>query len=183
MTTRTRMFSRIAVLFLGAVLCAVALPASAADVIFLKIPGITGSSQAAGHAGWIEVLGLSHGTAGWNPPDLTDISVLKVTDATSPRLSFMGSNGDPTDEVLIDVCRYRDQSLECYYKLTLHTVWITGIDLAASSCIDPTTCGGTPTEHVTFTFDEIIWEYTLFDEQGDPGTTTTASYKRTGKKG
>ena len=75
-------------LVLASGLLIAAKPATAADYLFLKLPGITGPSTIAPHVGEIEVFSFSAGAAAKKGigSSCSDLSVMKSTDQTSPLL-------------------------------------------------------------------------------------------------
>jgi type VI protein secretion system component Hcp len=63
-------------------------PATAADYLFLRLPGVTGTSTVGGHLGDIPLLSFSAGVSAKKGAgsSCSDISVMKLTDQTSPLL-------------------------------------------------------------------------------------------------
>src|ERR1051325_11583352 len=140
---------------------------------FLKLTGIKGESQDAVYKNWIDIVswtfgatqgghgGHAGGGSGSGKVNMQDIVVTKRTDTASADLFLKTCNGTHYDEATF-VSRKAGggaQPLE-FLKVTLEQVYVSGYVLGGSHSND------TPTEHVTFNFATISFDYKVQDPTG-----------------
>jgi type VI protein secretion system component Hcp len=124
-------------------------PATAADYLLLKLPGITGTSAVPGHPGEIDLLSFSAGilapTKKLATTGCSDINVMKVTDQTSPLLFAHALFGIdfPGAGVVLTYNGPTPSGQADIYSLALTNVSITSVQESGS------TGGGLPTEAVS----------------------------------
>jgi type VI secretion system secreted protein Hcp len=135
------------------------------ETIFLKLDGITGESQAAGFAGYIELISFSFGAtnsaattsrstgAGSGRAKPLEISVTKYIDKSSPILMLRTAQGKLISTGQVQVAAQGDRLV--YLKVELTDV------LVSSYRIDTDTGsgGGLPTESFALSFDKIQYSY------------------------
>lgn len=148
--------------------------------IYIHVDGIRGDATAAGFVEHIEAVSVGHGvsrafsasTGGGapapSPPDFTDISVIKGLDRSSPQLLIEATSNTPIPEVTIYFVTETDTP-QVYYEIRLEGAFISSVNHAFQN-------DGTPFENVTFVFAKIIWEYTPYDNQGQPGGSIRGGY-------
>ena len=144
-------------------------PATAAGYLFLKLPGITGTSTVPGHVGDIPALSFSAGVsakkgAGAN---CSDVSIMKVVDSTSPALFGLVLAGIdfPTGATLTfaqDPPGPPGPSPVDVYTIRMTNASITSVQDSGSSEI--------PTESVSL--HATSWVTTFYPAVGPPVTTT-----------
>ena len=129
--------------------------ANAQDQVFVSIANFPGESTDANHAGWIDAYALDDG--------------LSVSATLRPL-------------VVIEVCRAGTSPQQCYYRVELSNVFVTGVQLSGSSCVG--SGGPTPpqTESVSLTYSQIKWEATSSSRgvraAAPPRTTTRCTRER-----
>lgn len=140
---------------------------------FLNIDGIKGESTDENHKQWIEVLSYSLGmsqpasmasaTGGRTAERVTmsDFTINKVVEASSPYLALACCDGRHIKEVKLEVCE-ATQSKHKYLEIVMENVII--------SSYQPSGSGDKPLETVSFNFGKIKWEYTPLGHDGKPGT-------------
>jgi type VI protein secretion system component Hcp len=151
--------------------------ASAADQMFMLVPGIPGSSLVRSHIAWIELSSFSGSASGpvssVQVQSLTQpcqISVMKQLDIAGPRLWAATVTGHVFDTVEIQVVASLGTNTFVIYDVLLTTVQIVSIaDSGAAS-------GGTPTESVSFKAKDVKLTFTPQKEDGSPGTPVTTSF-------
>lgn len=157
-----------AILVLASGFLIAAKPATAADYLFLKLPGITGPSTIPPHGGEIEVLSFSAGASAKKGVGSTcsDLSVMKITDQTSPLLfvaTVMGVDfaqatltyaQGPTGGPVVDK-----------YSIVLNNASITSVQDSGT-----TGGGGLPIESVSLK--GTSWVVTFYPAAGPPVTST-----------
>ena len=159
-------------LFVLAVAASAAMPAYAAEDVFLLIPTIPGESVKAGHVNWIDAFALSHGfsSPGAVNPLFQDVNILKATDKATPLLFDAAARNLNIGLVTIEVCGTPISGpSRCYYKLELSNVSISAAQLSgAASCTSASSCTPAQTESFSFEFSRIKTYYT------DPGGAVTS---------
>ncbi|MBV9504952.1 MAG: type VI secretion system tube protein Hcp [Acidobacteriia bacterium] len=135
---------------------------------FLKIDGVPGESTDDKHKDWIEVLSFSHGlsqpssatasSAGGGTTErvnVSDFSVVKHLDKSTPKLHELCCGGKHIANVTLELCRAGGDKQK-YLEVKMEQVIISGVQPGGAA-------GGTdtlPTEHVSFNFGKIKWTYT-----------------------
>jgi type VI secretion system secreted protein Hcp len=139
--------------------------------IFMQITGMTGESVDGAHEDWIEVLSYSHGVSQATGSGESrsagrathqDFTIIKLLDKTSPKLALYCCNGTYIEEVTIELC-YADGDQDRFMEYVL-------MDVIVTSAIPSGYAGSEerPVEAVSFTYGEIYWTYTEFDDAGMP---------------
>lgn len=145
-----------------------AMPAMAADSIFLCSDLLEGESQDARYPGCIDVLAWSWGAsipidqssggAGAGKVSFQDLTFTKAVDRSSVKLATHLPAGIvfPKVEIFVDNC-----TTECtnsaYYTLTLEDVLVSSISLGGSAGAER------QTEQVSLNFAKIQWCYSTID--------------------
>lgn len=139
---------------------------SAAADMFLKIDGVEGESQVAGHEGEIDILsfgfnvfdpgGDSECTEGMTISKFVDRSTAPIVDALASRRPF--------SEAVLFVTLAGDPPRE-YFKLTMTDIFVTSYKVGGA--------GGEErlVDVMRLIFAAMKGEYTEFDEQGSPRRT------------
>lgn len=138
---------------------------------FLKVDGIEGESTDTKHEKWIEILsyslgvsqavgGSSSGGGGRNGQrcDVSDFSIVKRLDKTSPSLMLACAKGTHIKEIKVELCQATDEK-QPYMTYTLTDVIVSGIRPGGASQ------GGdsVPLEEVSFNPGKMEWKYTELD--------------------
>jgi type VI secretion system secreted protein Hcp len=153
-------------------------PVSAAA--FLKFDGIDGESQDATHQGAIDVLSWSWGAAnagthsggggGAGKVSMSDVTVSKELDKSSPRLMLACAQGQHIRQAVL-ICRsLADEPVE-YLKITFSDVLVSSYTVGGSAVGD-----NPPTESISFNFSRIEIEYVPVDAKGVPQEPVRASW-------
>lgn len=157
-------------------------PAMAAtNDMFLKISGIKGESRDAKHAGDIDVLswswgvsnpGSSHlgGGIGAGKANFAEIHVVKHVDMSSPKLFELTATGAHVPQIELFVRKAGASQAE-FVHITMKNVVVTSISLSANASADIP-----PSESVTFSYDEVTYEYMPQLPDGRPGGGVKFSY-------
>ena len=142
--------------------------------IFCQIDGIKGESTDKDHKDWIELLSFSWGMSqpvsaasatggrGAERVDISDFSVMKTSDASSPHLMQACCDGRHINKVVIKLCQAGGEK-HPYMTYSLENVIV--------STVQPSSSGGDkPIENVTFNFGKYTVEYTPMGHDGKPGS-------------
>ena len=127
------------------------------------IKGIDGPSTSLSNA--IDILSFSFGcanTATFGPgasggesragrADVSNVSIMKVTDKTTPAVFDACTSGDYIDSVDIQYFKPMGNKQECYYKIHMEKVVITSHQISGSN--------ENPTESISFAFSKIKVSY------------------------
>lgn len=142
---------------------------------FLKIDGLNGESTDEKHKDWIEIvsynLGMSQpasmasATGGRTAErvDMSDFSITKVVDKSSPYLALRCCDGEHLKSVKLELCE-AGGSKHKYMEIVMEDVIVSGYDPSGASG------GDKPEESVSFNFGKIKWEYTPLGHDGKPGS-------------
>jgi len=155
--------------------------ASAADQIFMLVPGIPGSSTDAAHKNWIDVLAFSGGASApatstspappkQPPPQPCQVAIEKFLDIAGPRLWAAAVTGQTFNNIEIQVTAVSGGIQQTIYDIQLTNAKITSINTSGSSG------GGIPTESVSFTATNVTLTFTPQNAQGGAGTPVTTSF-------
>ncbi|MHC4460355.1 MAG: Hcp family type VI secretion system effector [Planctomycetota bacterium] len=149
---------------------------SMATDMYLWIDGVPGESTDDRHRDWIDIVSFdskvstvaggtqtSGGGSTGTRPEFAEITVGKVIDKATPKLSLHCCNGRHIPEVIIELCRAMGEK-QVYMKYTLQDVIVSAVGPVT---VDPSN----QLEQVSFRFGRIEWEYTLTDPDGSPGGT------------
>lgn len=135
----------------------------------MLMSGITGESTAYGHAGWIDVLSMSHGLSRANTnasANQSELVFAKKADSATPLLYDRVNKGTVIPDVKIEFIRSSPPLIQ-FYQITLTTVRITSVSDSAGAG------GGDLSENVSLFYEQIAWSYTQVQAPGMPATTTT----------
>jgi type VI secretion system secreted protein Hcp len=160
-------------------------PTTATDNVFLKIPGITGSSTTVGHVGEIPLLTFdfgitnsakisSGGGGGSGKAAFAPITFTARTSQASPDLFKSAVSGQHLASAVIAVAR--KGSRNAFLTITLTEVLISGYELAA----DP--AGGLPLDQVSLVFGKIQYSFAPQRPDGSIGTANTTGWDVTTNK-
>jgi type VI secretion system secreted protein Hcp len=159
---------------------------------FLKVTDIPGESTDDKHKDWIEVLSFhwgasqraaggrsSGGAATAERVDLSDLSVVKTLDKSSPKFFLNCCNGKHIKEATLELCRATgDKQKYMEYKMT---------DVIVSSVRPGGAAQGgesLPLEEVSFNYSKIELIYTLTDHKtGKPAGDVKGNWDQTTNKG
>ena len=157
--------------------------ASAADQIFMLVPGIPGGSQVTGRSGWIDIFAFSGGAiapaTSTSPapirqpaPSPCQISVAKQLDIAGPRLWVATVTGQIFNNIDIQVTTVTGASARPFvaYDITLTNVQITSISDAGAQG------DGLPSEDVAFKATNASLTFTPQNPDGSAGTPVTTSF-------
>ncbi len=147
--------------------------------IYMNYNSIPGDVTADGHAGWIELSsfqwgvgrGISAPTGGAqdresSAPSVSDITVAKHTDMSSPKLLNEALQGEG-QTVQIDFCKTDKGNLEVYLSITLTNCMVSGFSMSSG--------GDRPSESLSLNFTKVEYKFTgmgLDNSTGSPDTVT-----------
>ncbi|MEP9379128.1 type VI secretion system tube protein Hcp [Aquabacter sp. CN5-332] len=148
--------------------------------IYLNYDGIQGEATQESHKKWIDVLSLSWGVgrgistpAGStnnreaSEPSLSEVSIVKLFDASSPKLFTESCTGSTGKTVKIDLVTTGSPGVTfCTYTLTN----------ALISSYSVSSGGDRPTESLSISFTKLEFKFTPYDDKNKPGTPVTVSY-------
>jgi type VI secretion system secreted protein Hcp len=139
--------------------------ARAAFDSYMKIDGIAGESKDPAHMGWIAVdsyqfdqirsaASRSGSGGGAGKVNLSDLTITKFVDQSSPKLFEAVSRGKHIQQVVLEVRKTtQDKSGQPYLVVTLHDVLITSVRPSGSG-------DENPKESITFNFGKLEMTYT-----------------------
>jgi type VI protein secretion system component Hcp len=151
--------------------------ASAADQLYMQIPGITGGSLS--KPGWIDVFSFSGGAVA--PTSLSTapskqqsytMNVQKAVDIAGPRLWVATVTGQtfPTVEIQVTVATGAATGERVIYDILLTNAQITSISESGAAG------SGIPSESVGFKATNVSLTYTPQNADGSTGTPVTSSF-------
>ena len=168
---------------LGLVFAISAIPSSSAqfvDQIFMQYEGIDGEVAVRGHENEIQLnsfqFGIGRGISSpaggasgreASAPSISEITVTKVMDKSSPKLFGEAVAGQPHKVTIFFVNIVNDKP-ENYVKFELENVLISGYSVSSG--------GDRPTESLSLNFSKITFTYIPIDETGKPGTPESVGY-------
>ena len=143
-------------------------PAHAAFDAFLKIDGIDGEATDQRHRDHIEVFSWSWGVAnreatggGGGKVSVSEITITKEVDKSSPKLFLSTAIGEPAGDVVLRMAESRESDEKTvYYQLELKDVYVTSIDSNVRTRKEELT------ENITLNFSEITFSFANRDESG-----------------
>ena len=145
--------------------------------IYLRLDGIKGQATAQGFEGQIEVASFSHSVARplavatastgtqVGPPTLSEITLTKLTDASSVPLLKAFFVGKPILTGRISFTRADRENLIAYLSLELANVWITSIATSSDE--------GLPVEQLSLAAERLTWS---FDDPVDQNPAATVGF-------
>ncbi len=148
--------------------------------IYVNYDGIPGEATQENHKKWIDVMSLSWGvgrgistTSGStnnreaSEPSVSEVSIVKMFDAASPKLFTEACTGSAGKTVKIDLVTTGSPGVTfCTYTLTN----------ALISSYSVSTGGDRPTESVSISFTKLEFKFTPYDDKNKAGTPVTVSY-------
>jgi type VI secretion system secreted protein Hcp len=164
--------------------------------IYMQFDDIEGDVTAKGHENWIALndvdfnvkrqLSTDPGRIAdreGSRPAISEITLTKKMDKSSPHLFSESCVGKAKSEVKIDICQTND-SLTPYAEVTLNNVIVSGYDVTTDNYTTHTDKDGKstqvkekyPLEKITLSFDKIELRYTPFDSQNNPQSPIPAGY-------
>ena len=144
-------------------------------------PKLPGESTDAQYPRWIQLgsaqlgvgraVALNNGTISASAPSVSEVTITKVTDSTTPSLYTLVCGGttavsQPIDYVTIDF--RKGGSNEVYYRLQLQNVYVTGVSSSSG--------GDVPSESLTLFFTKITWTYVPYDQYSKAQTPITRGW-------
>jgi type VI secretion system secreted protein Hcp len=153
--------------------------ASAADQVFMLVPGIPGGSQVASRSGWIDVLAFSGFASApatstspappkQPPPQPCQIQVEKQLDIAGPRLWAATVTGQTFDTVKIQVV-----AVAAGVPLVIYDILLTNAQITA---ISDSGANELPVESVSFKAANVTLTFTPQNPNGSAGTPVTTSF-------
>ncbi|UCD50522.1 MAG: type VI secretion system tube protein Hcp [Phycisphaerales bacterium] len=128
--------------------------------IFMKIDGLKGPVVDRDHQGWIAVdsfnYGISHPVGAEGKADHKGLVLVKAVDKVSPLLYLRCTNGQPLDEVALEITRTASDDV-AVQLFRLGQATVTSIQVSAHSG------GKQATERVTLRYESIAWTYIKMD--------------------
>jgi type VI secretion system secreted protein Hcp len=148
--------------------------------IYLKYDGIDGEATHSDHTKWIDITSMQFGigraistpagsTANReaSEPSVSEITVTKSMDGSSPKLFTESATGNVSKVVKIDLVSTGSPG-NTYVTYTLTNTLVSGYSVS--------TGGDRPTESVTLSFTKIEYKFIPYDDKNKAGTPVTVSY-------
>lgn len=148
--------------------------------IYVKYDGITGEATQSDHTNWIDVQSISWGVgraiatvAGStanresSEPNVSEVSLVKQYDSSSPKLFTEACTGNAGKTVQIDITTTGNPSVVfCTY--TLSNALISSYSVSSE--------GDRPLESISISFTKLEFKFTPYDDTNAAGTPVTVSY-------
>ena len=167
---------RLRLVALAATLIVVMADGALAQGTYLKVDGINGEVKEVKHVDWIDVQSFSVGVtqagaraagagsaAAAGRASLSDLSVTKFVDASSPALFLHACNGKHIKSVVLEVTGSGGKGGTVYLRYTFTDVLVTGVQTSGTGA------DARPQEQVTFAYAKIQVEYIPVDPKGGAG--------------
>ncbi|MDE1566879.1 Hcp family type VI secretion system effector [Aquabacter sp. P-9] len=148
--------------------------------IYLNYDGIQGEATHQDHQKWIDVLSLSWGVGRAiatpsgstnnreaSEPSVSEVSIVKMFDASSPKLFTEACTGNAGKVVKIDLVSTGSPGVT-YVTYTLTNALISSYSVSTS--------GDRPTESVSISFTKLEFKFTPYGDDNKAGTPVTVSY-------
>ena len=148
--------------------------------IYLKYDGIDGEATHDSHQKWIDISTLQFGigrgistpsgsTANReaSQPSVSEITIVKQMDGSSPKLFTESATGNVGKTVKIDLVSTGSPG-NTYVTYTLTNTLISGYSVSSG--------GDRPVENVTLSFTKIEYKFIPYDNNNKAGTPVTVSY-------
>jgi type VI secretion system secreted protein Hcp len=144
-------------------------------------PLLQGDSLDAQYPKWIQLtsvqmgagrgISLSSGTVSASDPSLSEVTISKMTDSTTPSLFVLCCGGtatvsQPINYVTIDF--RKTGSSQVFYRLQLQNVYVSGASTSGG--------GGIPSESLSLFYTKISWSYVTFDQYSKVQSTVTKGW-------
>lgn len=148
--------------------------------IYLNYDGIEGEATHSDHTKWIDVMSLSWGVGRGistpsgatnnreaSEPSVSEVSIVKMFDAASPKLFTESCTGNQGKTVKIDLVTTGSPGVTyCTYTLTNALV----------SSYSVSSGGDRPTESVSISFTKIEFKFTPYGDDNKAGTPVSVGY-------
>lgn len=148
--------------------------------IYLKYDGIDGEATHENHKKWIDIgsmqfgIGRAISTAAGSTanreasePSVSEITITKTMDASSPKLFVESATGNAGKKVEIHLVSTGSPG-NTYAEYTLTNTLVSGYSVS--------TGGDRPSESISLSFTKIEYKLTPYDEKNKAGTPVTVSY-------
>lgn len=136
---------------------------------YLKLDGLAGDCAEEAHRGWMTLDSFTHSVCGQQPGggqvSLSDLSVSKLCDRSTPLLARAAAEGRRFKEARIQLCR-TDADKAVFMELRLSQVRVTMHSISGGPQGDLKT----PFESLSLGFDKIEWFYYpgAFEPKAEP---------------
>jgi type VI secretion system secreted protein Hcp len=157
--------SKMLALWTPSAILSVASGHAAADM-YLKIEGISGESTTSSHKEWIEIQsfswgasnsGMQFGSVGAGKVDITELSLSKRLDASSPALFLRTASGQPLGTVVFQMVR---PETGVFYEIKMQNVIVTSVMTSGATGEDR------PSESISLNFSKIEVGYAAMSSTG-----------------
>jgi type VI secretion system secreted protein Hcp len=149
--------------------------------MFLKISTVDGEATDKDHAGEIDIFSYSLGASnpssvatgtgsGAGKVSISSLSVQKVVDLSSPKLFQYCCNGKHFDEATLTVREAGGDAPVEYMKIKMKQVFVDSVSWGGASG------GGKPSESLTLSFAELVFEYSSQTKEGGVDKTVPAGW-------
>ena len=144
-------------------------------------PLLQGDSVDAQYPKWIQLtsvqmgagrgISLGGGTVSASDPSLSEVTISKMTDSTTPSLFVLCCGGtatvsQPINYVTIDF--RKTGSSQVFYRLQLQNVYVSGASTSGG--------GDIPSESLSLFYTKISWSYVTFDPYSKTQSTVTKGW-------
>lgn len=144
--------------------------------LYLDVAGIQGDSTAASHPKTIVATSFSLGcTNSGSAVKFQDLTVAKSLDRSSPLLFLASAQGTNITSVTLYSQKVVNSAVVDYYVIKLTNAKVSSVSQSGNQ-------DGPPTEFVTFHFDKIEIDYTIFSSTGQPSGTSVMTWDTTTNK-
>lgn len=149
---------------------------------YIKLGDIEGESQDDKHKGWIDIESFSQGIsrpidsqhsggAYRSSANMSDISIMKMVDKTTPKLSEAICKGTAFPKVNIDfMTSVGDGNRVPYLQIELKNARVTSFQVGAGA-------DSKATESLSLNYEEIKWTYTQYDKAGKSSGKVESTWK------
>ncbi len=156
---------------------------AASDPIYMNFPNIQGDVLTKGFDNQIQLdsfqwgvgRAISSPTGGTtreaSAPSVSEITITKVMDKSSPLLLQSSLVGQPVGPVTISFVKQTGTGLVTYAQYTLENVLISGYSVSSG--------GDNPTESLSLSFTKVAFKFTPTNPDGSPGTPIQVTYDLT----
>ncbi|SHO67167.1 type VI secretion system secreted protein Hcp [Pseudoxanthobacter soli DSM 19599] len=148
--------------------------------VYLNYDGIPGEATQQDHKKWIDVLSMSWGVGRGiatvsgsannreaSEPSVSEVSIVKMFDAASPKLFTEACTGNTGKTVKIDLVTTGSPGVT-YATYTLTNALISSYSVSSS--------GDRPTESVSISFTKLEFKFVPYDDKNKAGSPVTVSY-------
>jgi type VI secretion system secreted protein Hcp len=147
--------------------------------MFLMLDGIKGESSDDKHKGEIDIESFSWGLAqtgsgsrgtgsGTGKVDISDITIQKLVDKSSPTLQLACANGKHITKGKLTVRKAGENPLE-YFTIDLEGVFVSSYSIGGAN-------GGVPSESIALNFVKVKTEYWTQSDKGAKGENANFSW-------